>query len=47
VSVTIEKIRGEPLPAKSLAVIQSIGWMLMLPLFIAVTWQDVLRLVLG
>jgi len=45
VLVLIEKVRGRPLPVKVVAGIQITGWVLILGLFVAVTFQDIMRLV--
>lgn len=43
----IEKIRGKPLPLKLLVAVQYTGWIAFLLLFVAITWQDVMRLIKG
>lgn len=44
VFLIIEKIRGKPVPIKVMNVIQIIGIATLLFVFVAVTWQDILRL---
>ncbi len=40
----IEKIRGRPIPAKVMNIIQVAGLVLLLGVFLAVTWQDISRI---
>jgi regulator of sigma E protease len=43
----IEKIRGRPLPLRLMNAIQMTGLVLILALFLLITWQDIVRLVKG
>lgn len=45
VLVLIEKIRGKPLPPKIIAGIQYTGWVLIITIFVIVTWIDIQRLI--
>ncbi len=45
VLVLIEKIRGKPLPPKIIAGIQYTGWVLIITIFVVVTWIDIQRLI--
>ena len=47
VFLILEKIRGRPLPVKVMNVIQMSGLVLLLGVFVAVTWNDIARLVGG
>ncbi|MDY7009392.1 MAG: RIP metalloprotease RseP [Planctomycetota bacterium] len=47
VLVLIEKVRGRPLPTKALVGIQLVGWILFGGLFLALTYQDIVRFVFG
>jgi len=40
----IEKLRGKPLPMKVMNIIQTVGLVLLIGLFIAITWQDISRM---
>ncbi|MCD4825690.1 MAG: site-2 protease family protein [Phycisphaerae bacterium] len=42
-----EKLRGKPLPIKIVNIIQMAGLVLILGLFVALTWQDIARIVSG
>lgn len=44
VLLLIEKIRRKPLPNKVMVGIQIAGWVLLLGLFVALTWNDIVRL---
>ena len=41
----VEKLRGRPLPVKIVNAIQMTGLVMILGLFLAVSWQDVARLI--
>ena len=43
VLVLIERIRGRPLPPKVVIAIYTVGWILILGLLVAVTFQDIIR----
>ena len=43
VLVLVEKLRGRPLPPKVLVGIYTAGWILILGLLVAVTFQDIMR----
>ncbi len=43
----IEKIRGKPVPVKIMNVVQLIGLALLLFVFVAITWNDIARIVKG
>jgi regulator of sigma E protease len=45
VFLLIEKLRGKPLPVKVMNAVQAIGLILLGLLFLAVTWQDIARLI--
>jgi regulator of sigma E protease len=47
VFLLIEKVRGRPLPVKVMNTIQVIGMILILGVFVVVTWNDIMRLVSG
>ena len=47
VFLIIEKIRGKPVPVKIMNVVQMIGLALILFVFVALTWQDIARIVSG
>jgi len=47
VLVLIEKVRGRPLPLKVVAAVQIVGWVLILGVFVAVTWNDFQRIFSG
>ncbi len=47
VFLLIEKIRGKPVPVKIMNITQVIGLLALLFVFVAVTWQDILRLLGG
>jgi len=47
VLVLIEKVRGRPLPPKLLAGIQIGGLVLILGIFLAITFQDILRFIIS
>jgi regulator of sigma E protease len=47
VFLLIEKIRGKPLPAKVLYYAQMAGLALIVAVFVALTWQDISRIVRG
>ena len=44
VFLLIEKVRGKPAPPKVMIIAQIVGWILLLGLFIALTWNDIARL---
>ncbi len=44
VFLLIEKLRGKPVPVKVMNVVQIIGIAMLLFVFVAVTWQDIMRL---
>jgi len=44
VFLLIEKLRGKPVPVKVMNVVQIIGIATLLFVFVAVTWQDIMRL---
>jgi regulator of sigma E protease len=45
--LVVEKIRGKPIPLKVANIIQVIGLVLILGLFLAITWQDFARIIGG
>ncbi len=45
VFLIIEKIRGKPLSVKVMNVVQTVGWVMLLSVFVLVTWNDIMRLV--
>ena len=45
VLLLIEKIRGKALSVKVMNAIQIVGLVLILGLFVAVTWNDILRMI--
>jgi regulator of sigma E protease len=47
VFLAIERIRGRPLPARVIYVAQLMGLALILVVFVALTWQDILRWMRG
>ena len=45
VLLIIEKIRGKPLSARVMNIVQVVGWALLLSVIVLVTWNDIMRLV--
>jgi regulator of sigma E protease len=47
VFLIVEKILGKPLPIKVQNIVQLAGLILMVGVFLAVTWHDIARLIKG